>query len=108
MRAGHGALTGSGGAPATSTGDDDVRLYDPEQAAALLRVRESTLREWVRRRKVPHRRLGRAIRFSADDLRKIIAGSVVMPLSVPGTAVAGLVPASVVPVPLPERRRSGR
>jgi excisionase family DNA binding protein len=94
------AAGGSAGA------EGDVRLYDPAQAAELLQVRESTLREWVRRRKVPHRRLGRAIRFSADDLRKIIAGSGVGPVT--GTGSAGLVPASVVPVPLPKRRRSGR
>ncbi|CAJ60411.1 MULTISPECIES: helix-turn-helix domain-containing protein [Frankia] len=105
MQARRDGGNGPDGEPRTDP-DDDVRLYDPEEAATLLRVRESTLREWVRRRKIPHRRLGRAIRFSADDLRKIIAGSGVGPVT--GTAAAGLVPASVVPVPLPKRRRSGR
>jgi excisionase family DNA binding protein len=79
-----------------------VRLYDPRTAAALLSVRESTLREWVRQRKIPHRRLGRAIRFSDADLEAIVAASAVVPMHPPASAPD---PPPAVPVPLPKRRR---
>jgi excisionase family DNA binding protein len=44
-------------------------LLTTAEAAALLRMREGTLREHTRRGLVPHVRLGRLIRYDAADLR---------------------------------------
>lgn len=43
-------------------------LYTAGIAAERLQLRESTLRCWAREGKVPCRRLGRALRFSEEDL----------------------------------------
>jgi excisionase family DNA binding protein len=43
-------------------------LLTTSEAAELLRLREGTLREHTRRGLVPHVRLGRQIRYDADDL----------------------------------------
>ncbi|WP_231972351.1 helix-turn-helix domain-containing protein [Nocardiopsis alborubida] len=43
------------------------------EAARVLAVPESWLRERVRLRRVPHRRLGKHVRFSATDLEQIVA-----------------------------------
>jgi len=71
-------------------------LYTAEVAAARLRVRESTLRCWAREGKVPCRRLGRALRFSEDDLRQIVEAA-----AEPARAVEPV----ACPVPLPRRNR---
>lgn len=43
------------------------------EAAAILNVTESWLRRSVTAKKIPHRRVGRVVRFSADDLDQIVA-----------------------------------
>ncbi|MFV2199087.1 helix-turn-helix domain-containing protein [Nocardiopsis sp. LOL_012] len=45
------------------------------EAARVLAVPESWLRERVRLRRVPHRRLGKHVRFTAADLERIVAGA---------------------------------
>ncbi|MFD6949463.1 hypothetical protein A6A08_05010 [Nocardiopsis sp. TSRI0078] len=49
------------------------RLLTIPEAARVLAVPESWLRERVRLRRVPHRRLGKHVRFSAADLEQIVA-----------------------------------
>jgi excisionase family DNA binding protein len=48
------------------------RLLTIPEAARALAVPESWLRERVRLRRVPHRRLGKHVRFSTTDLEKIV------------------------------------
>ncbi len=49
------------------------QLLTIPEAARVLAVPESWLRERVRLRRVPHRRLGKHVRFSAADLEQIVA-----------------------------------
>jgi len=98
-------MTGIGSGRAGGGAAGPVRLYTPGEAAGLLAMRESTLREWARRGRVPHRRLGRAVRFSDADLAAIIAGALVTARAGRDTTPPVTVPAVVVPRPLPKRRR---
>lgn len=43
-------------------------LMTPEEAAAYLRVEESTVKQWAKLGKIPHRRAGSLIRFERDEL----------------------------------------
>ena len=71
------------GASASPTGVPGVgaeirtpeRLLTIEQAAAVLNVPRSWLRDKVTVREVPHLRLGRHVRFAPEHLRRIIAAS---------------------------------
>jgi excisionase family DNA binding protein len=48
------------------------RLLTIPEAAKALAVPESWLRERIRLRRVPHRRLGKHVRFSTADLEQIV------------------------------------
>jgi len=48
-------------------------LLDANEAARLLQVPRSTLYELVRSRGLPHVRIGRALRFTREDLGQWIA-----------------------------------
>ncbi|MBB5494237.1 helix-turn-helix domain-containing protein [Nocardiopsis metallicus] len=48
------------------------QLLSIPEAARVLAVPESWLRERVRLRRVPHRRLGKHVRFTAQDLEHIV------------------------------------
>ncbi|MFE6389179.1 helix-turn-helix domain-containing protein [Nocardiopsis dassonvillei] len=48
------------------------RLLTIPEAARVLAVPESWLRERVRLRRVPHRRLGKHVRFTSRDLEEIV------------------------------------
>jgi excisionase family DNA binding protein len=50
-------------------------LINVPEAAELLRISVNTLRQWISQRKVPTIKLGKAVRFSPDDLRKLIEES---------------------------------
>lgn len=56
-------------------GDAPERLLTIPEAARVLAVPESWLRERVRLRRVAHRRLGKHVRFSASDLEAIVDGA---------------------------------
>lgn len=51
------------------------RLLTIPEAARVLAVPESWLRERVRLRRVAHRRLGKHVRFTASDLEAIVDGA---------------------------------
>ena len=78
-------------------------LFTAEAAAARLRLRASTLRTWARSGKVPHRRLGRALRFSEADLRQIVEAA-----ARPAAAPAGWVPVPMRKHRSPRRREASR
>jgi excisionase family DNA binding protein len=49
-------------------------VLDVEQTARLLRVGRNTIYELVGRNEIPHRRLGKQIRFSRDALMSWLSG----------------------------------
>lgn len=51
------------------------RLLDVQEAAALLSVKVSTLRQWTYQRRIPVVKLGRAVRFRESDLKRLIEDS---------------------------------
>lgn len=50
--------------------DDMLDVLDVREAAKLLRIHTDTLYNIVNRNEIPHRRLGRAIRFSRAALMR--------------------------------------
>jgi excisionase family DNA binding protein len=55
----------------------DGGLMNLDEAAALLRLKPSTMRAWVLRRKIPFVKLGRRVLFRRSDLEALIASSLV-------------------------------
>lgn len=56
--------------------NDDDRLLDVNQAAALLGVQPSTLYQWAYERRIPKVKLfGRLLRFKSSTIRKLIHDS---------------------------------
>ena len=52
-------------------------LLTVSEAAALLRLKPSTMRAWVHRRRIPFVKLGGRVLFRRSDLEAVIAKSVV-------------------------------
>ena len=48
-------------------------LVGVERAAALLGIQVSTMYTWCEKRRVPHIRIGRALRFDLADLSRWVA-----------------------------------
>lgn len=65
------------------------RLWSITEAADLLAVPRSWLRDKVTARAVPHARLGRHVRFTAEHLRCIIAAGEASAGSAPGPRPTG-------------------
>ncbi len=57
----------------TISPDASVRLFTIKEAAEVLRIPCSWLYERTRRNAIPCRRIGKYVRFTLDDLQKIIA-----------------------------------
>jgi excisionase family DNA binding protein len=55
----------------------DSALLTLAEAAGLLRLKVSTLRAWILRRKVPYCKVGRLVRIRRADIEALIAASVV-------------------------------
>ncbi len=47
------------------------------EAASLLRLKVSTLRDWVLNRRIPYVKVGRLVRIRRSDVEAMIAASVV-------------------------------
>lgn len=76
------------GPPSSGVPTDPVAtlLYTIAEAAALLHVPEGWLRKKVTAGSVPHTRLGKHVRFTADHLRRIVDAGEVEPADPsPGT-----------------------
>lgn len=52
-------------------------LVNLTEAAEMLRLKPSTLRAWVLRRKIPFVKLGRRVLFRRSDIEALIAVSVI-------------------------------
>ena len=48
------------------------KLYTYNETAEFLGIHPVTLRAWVAKRRVPHRRIGGKIRFTTEDLNSIV------------------------------------
>ena len=53
-------------------GPDVNRLLTIAEAAALLGVKTQTLYLWVSQKRVPHRKIGRLVRFTESDLEEFV------------------------------------
>ncbi|MDO8527768.1 MAG: helix-turn-helix domain-containing protein [Deltaproteobacteria bacterium] len=49
---------------------DNQRLHTIEDLSKFLSVPESTIRDWIYKRQIPFRKLGRLIRFHPLDIQK--------------------------------------
>lgn len=45
-----------------------LRLYNVKEASEALGIKENTLRVWIANRKIPYTKVGRAVRFSEEQL----------------------------------------
>jgi excisionase family DNA binding protein len=48
------------------------RLLSVPEAASLLGVRPQTLYLWVSKKRIPHRKIGRLVRFTEADLAEFV------------------------------------
>lgn len=55
----------------------DGGLLTIGEASAILRLRPSTLRAWILRRKLPYCKVGRLVRIRRGDVDALIAASIV-------------------------------
>jgi excisionase family DNA binding protein len=62
----------------------DSGLLTIAEAASFLRLKPSTMRAWILRRKLPYCKLGRLVRIKRADVEALVAESVV-----PARPVAG-------------------
>jgi excisionase family DNA binding protein len=60
----------------------DSELLTVPEAAALLRLKPSTIRAWTGRRKIPFVKLGRLVRIKRSDAEALIQASRVGSLAV--------------------------
>ena len=77
-----------GTTPDSQTEDQsNGHLYTVSQAAAILQVAEIWIYERTRKKTIPHRKLGKHIRFTGSDLSAIIRTSSRGPETETGTAI---------------------
>ncbi len=55
----------------------DSELLTVPEAAALLRLKPSTIRAWVCQRKIPFVKLGRLVRIKRSDAEALIQASII-------------------------------
>jgi len=60
----------------------DSELLTVPEAAALLRLKPSTIRAWVCQRKIPFVKLGRLVRIKRSDAEALIEASLIGSLTV--------------------------
>lgn len=65
-----------------------AELLTITEAAALLRLKPSTMRAWVLRRRIPYVKVGRLVRIRRADVEAMVAASVVPARSAPGPVAA--------------------
>jgi len=52
---------------------EDMKIYTPEEAADILRIKTRTMMEWLRKGKVPGRKIGGCWRILASDLEAFVS-----------------------------------
>jgi excisionase family DNA binding protein len=66
---------------------NEMKLLDVKDAAKLLRLKESTIRAWVLKRRMPYVKLGRRVFFRLSDCESLINSSLVIPQMEGGSVV---------------------
>ncbi|MDR2258897.1 MAG: helix-turn-helix domain-containing protein [Treponema sp.] len=61
-------------------------LLDTRQVAEMLGLSVATIRKWVLLRYIPYQKLGRAVRFSAPEIREWVKTRTVKPAEEQGAA----------------------
>lgn len=56
---------------------NSTELLTLPEAAGMLRLKVSTLRAWLLRRRIPYVKVGRLVRFRRSDIEEVIAVSIV-------------------------------
>lgn len=60
----------------------DSELLTVPEAAALMRLKPSTIRAWVCQKRIPYVKLGRLVRIKRSDAEALIQASVIESLAV--------------------------
>jgi excisionase family DNA binding protein len=60
----------------------DSELLTVPEAAALLRLKPSTIRAWVCQKRIPYVKLGRLVRIKRTDAEAIIQANIIPSLAV--------------------------
>ena len=63
--------------------DGKYQLMNVQETAELLRLKESTVRNWILRKRIPYVKLGRRVFIRHADVIEIIDMSIVYPSDVP-------------------------
>lgn len=64
----------------TETGEvKRMELLDVNEAAQMFRLKESTVRSWILKRKIAHVKLGRRVFLRLCDCQQLIDASLVLP-----------------------------
>lgn len=56
-----------------------TELLDVKETAKLLRLKESTVRAWVLKKRIPYVKLGRRVFFRLSDCETLIKSNLVIP-----------------------------
>ena len=51
---------------------EGLRLYNVKKASEVLGIKENTLRVWILNRKIPYMKVGRAVRFTEEQLQQVV------------------------------------
>lgn len=52
-------------------GRKKMKLYNIKEASEALGLKENTLRVWIMNRKIPYTKVGRAVRFTEEQLKAV-------------------------------------
>jgi excisionase family DNA binding protein len=67
------------------------KLVDVEQIAEMLGLSVATIRKWISKRFIPHRKIGRAVRFSVFEIQEWHQSQRRLPLTESKTNKGGIV-----------------
>lgn len=67
---------------------EQIELLTLPEGAKTLRIKLSTMRDWVLHRKIPYVKCGRLVRLRQSDIESFIASRTVQPLTDGSLAVA--------------------
>jgi excisionase family DNA binding protein len=59
--------------------EEQTQLIDVGEAAEMLRLKESTIRSWILKKKIPYVKLGRRVFVRRSDAQKAIDSNVIYP-----------------------------
>ncbi len=69
---------------------NELELLDVKETAKLLRLKESTIRAWVLKRRIPYVKLGRRIFFRQSDCETLINSNLIIPQGLAESVVGAL------------------